>query len=560
MTTTTQKQTADSVLTDELIALSVGGPPVLPHLDIYQAAAYAAQSVKRDRIQQTKDQSVGVGVFSASYAETTLKTDNTTITQNGLTPEVMDLTSYPDRAMIRLKNNLGFDVYLTRFQIMGNRIQQSNGKAGSLLLDSLKHDADIRRNGEIVKNISNEYIFDGTQVAKIADYWYKRCGEKKHIYALQIKGTALYYEPGERYTLQLGEAGTNEYIDSTVEVYKVDVTRDAGGIGSTSLLVQECFESWGKTTLYTARLVTGAGPKRRSNQSNILIVASSSFDGTYDYRCDGTDDDVQIQAAIDYLSDTFGGGTVRLTAGTFIMNGFLTIKSNVTVCGVGPGTIIRRPVATGTAIISMERQTMASLRSVNIDGTGTTYTRTSGLCIINGSSSVNCSLSDILISNFTFSASSASPIEVWGVAVVDSMDNVVIDGLYATNTTQNMIVHGIHQCDRVAGCRIKNISSTANSGIANIDAFSSCNFVSMCKATSMTLSFGVNGTSKGFGGCNNLTINLVDNSGIGSYGYVSCKSMQQNKASNVDTKYSASYADAGTANACADTAAGGYNS
>lgn len=46
-----------------------------------------------------------------------------------------------------------------------------------------------------------------------------------------------------------------------------------------------------------------------------LIVASSTYTGYSDYQCDGTADDVQIQAAIDALPAA--GGTVVLTAGTF---------------------------------------------------------------------------------------------------------------------------------------------------------------------------------------------------------------------------------------------------
>ncbi len=48
-----------------------------------------------------------------------------------------------------------------------------------------------------------------------------------------------------------------------------------------------------------------------------LIVASSTYPATAyaDYRCDGTNDEVQIQAAIDALPSA--GGTVELTAGTF---------------------------------------------------------------------------------------------------------------------------------------------------------------------------------------------------------------------------------------------------
>jgi len=44
------------------------------------------------------------------------------------------------------------------------------------------------------------------------------------------------------------------------------------------------------------------------------------------------------------------------------------------------------------------------------------------------------------------------------------------------------------------------------------------------------------------------------------YGFYYCTSVQQCKSGGDSIPYSGSYADAGTSNACADTAAGGYNS
>jgi hypothetical protein len=44
------------------------------------------------------------------------------------------------------------------------------------------------------------------------------------------------------------------------------------------------------------------------------------------------------------------------------------------------------------------------------------------------------------------------------------------------------------------------------------------------------------------------------------YGFYGCKSVQQCNSTGDSNPYSASYADSGTSNACADTAAGGYNS
>jgi parallel beta-helix repeat protein len=55
------------------------------------------------------------------------------------------------------------------------------------------------------------------------------------------------------------------------------------------------------------------------------IVAN---DGTGDYNCDGVDDQVEIQQAIDYVNGK-GGGIVVFRAGTYYISGTILLKSNV---------------------------------------------------------------------------------------------------------------------------------------------------------------------------------------------------------------------------------------
>ena len=72
-----------------------------------------------------------------------------------------------------------------------------------------------------------------------------------------------------------------------------------------------------------------------------VVAASDSLDITHaDYVCDGTDDDVQIQAAIDALPTT--GGRVVLMEGNFLIGAAITIaKNGVTLEGQGDGTIVK---------------------------------------------------------------------------------------------------------------------------------------------------------------------------------------------------------------------------
>lgn len=62
----------------------------------------------------------------------------------------------------------------------------------------------------------------------------------------------------------------------------------------------------------------------------------------YNYECDGIDDNLTIQQAINDLPPT--GGTIFLTEGHFYFTGQVNInKNNVTIIGVGDGTILTIP-------------------------------------------------------------------------------------------------------------------------------------------------------------------------------------------------------------------------
>lgn len=73
-----------------------------------------------------------------------------------------------------------------------------------------------------------------------------------------------------------------------------------------------------------------------SFKDNEFIVAT---DGSGDYNCDGTDDEVQIQAAIDAVKAA-GGGTVRLAVGTYQLSTPLVIDALVNLIGEGRRTVL----------------------------------------------------------------------------------------------------------------------------------------------------------------------------------------------------------------------------
>ena len=73
-------------------------------------------------------------------------------------------------------------------------------------------------------------------------------------------------------------------------------------------------------------------------EATIVVAASDSVTPSGDYVCDGTADEVEIQAAITALGAS--GGEVVLLDGTFTVAAPITLASNVTLSGQGRNTII----------------------------------------------------------------------------------------------------------------------------------------------------------------------------------------------------------------------------
>jgi hypothetical protein len=141
--------------------------------------------------------------------------------------------------------------------------------------------------------------------------------------------------------------------------------------------------------------------------------------------------------------------------------------------------------------------------------------------------------------------------------------------------------HGFDTCSFLVDC-----VGTGNTTSAVGIGFNSCDHLTNCVGTGIA---GSVGSGYGFGTCNRLT-NCIGNGSGGSaagngngfyncvgvvlcrgkglapggmgYGFIGCTKMQQNAPNGASktATYNTSYADAGAGNACADTAAGGYNS
>jgi hypothetical protein len=87
----------------------------------------------------------------------------------------------------------------------------------------------------------------------------------------------------------------------------------------------------------------------------VVTVAAEGYTGKADYYCTGTDDQLIINAAIEFVSSAYGGGTVQLLEGTFkvvpkselsaVYKTAIISLANVSLIGGGEGTTIEMDVS-----------------------------------------------------------------------------------------------------------------------------------------------------------------------------------------------------------------------
>jgi len=96
--------------------------------------------------------------------------------------------------------------------------------------------------------------------------------------------------------------------------------------------------------------MSGAYENKGAMAATIVVAASDSLNkAAANYVCDGTADNVEIQAAIDALPA--GGGKVMLLEGTFNLAANIDLVSNLKFIGSGPNTILKPSLALGSSII-----------------------------------------------------------------------------------------------------------------------------------------------------------------------------------------------------------------
>lgn len=384
--------------------------------------------------------------------------------------KAIDIASYSYGAVIKLTNGSGGSLTITDATIRGKLVTQLQGQEG-FLHDSHVNHGDIAENGENRMEWGNDSIVTLDQTNQVADYLWKEYNARRHTYVLELTGTRYYLEPGDWWRLQIGSAGNIEYIDSLCKVMTVETERDAHGLGITRLILKEVQEAWKNDSNAVARFIASGDTRFLVMDPGTQVIGSKYYGGTANRYCDGTADEVEINAAIAALSETYGGGTVYLPKGTYITAAAIEMKSNVKL-QMEPGTIIEKNCndygieavgGSGTELTGVEICGGKVTRNAADTNTkALIYFEYCDNSVINGvtvddsyGEGVSCHLSDGLsIINSTFTDNGTSVTTDQGLEIVDCIGFFVSGCTFTDSASANIFVkyNATSPTGTISGC------------------------------------------------------------------------------------------------------------
>ena len=209
-------------------------------------------------------------------------------------------------------------------------------------------------------------------------------------------------------------------------------------------------------------LVRGVGA------ATLVVSASDSLHKERaDYVCDGVDDQVEIQAAIDALPN--GGGEVILLEGLYWINANINLKSNVTVSGQGYGTHLKNTDGSVVRKLfranSKENIILEKMRiDNNRDGHGGSGLWGAG-CVffdyVQYSTVRDCWLEDSANENLEFSGGNHNSVinvrstgcDSNAFSLDDEENNSVIIGCYAEGDYCGILISDSSEC-AIIGCEV----------------------------------------------------------------------------------------------------------
>lgn len=169
-------------------------------------------------------------------------------------------------------------------------------------------------------------------------------------------------------------------LSTNAEIVRITAkgAADSGGAGHTQFTISRTQESTSARSIQVGDQIAVSITRKvikdiedAITQKTFLTVGTSAG---ADYVCDGTNDNVELQAAIDAIN-TAGGGTVFIRKGTYNVTTPITIGSNTTLWGEeAKTTIIKKVAAQNNTVFNNKDTTNGNsfivIRNLTIDQNG----------------------------------------------------------------------------------------------------------------------------------------------------------------------------------------------
>ena len=257
----------------------------------------------------------------------------------------IDITSRAGEARILLLNETGSSVTVIEAAITGTPILLFTGDEG-YIHDTFIDRADIMKNGERILSFGGGDVINGAQYGqldRLADYLWKDRSVRKHIYVCASQGALHDIGPNEWMWIDVGAVGTAEDIAGTMGATGVTISAYADSIGKTEITYREVTEAWKHDSNAFTRFFARGVPVRSAAPGGEITIGAQFETTDTDYRVQASETSAEdyFNSAIDLISGSFGGGTLRVKEGTYKIDGAIEGKSNVKIV-LDPGAIIEK--------------------------------------------------------------------------------------------------------------------------------------------------------------------------------------------------------------------------
>ena len=221
------------------------------------------------------------------------------------------------------------------------------------------------------------------------------------------------------------------------------------------------------------------------NASTIVVASSTSRNKTQaDYTCSGTNDHTAINNAIAALPST--GGKILLLEGTYNIGGAINVnKSNVTIEGMGTGTVLNRAFDNGKIVNATGNN--VTITRLRITGNSGTYPSTGNYGIyVDKSKGITIEFVTISDESNGIHLHQPTFVKVVQCNITDCTNGIycdyVFDSLLAFNTIDTMTEAGIYADwgssrndvfkNQIISAAVYGISATRNGEIAKYNRIS----------------------------------------------------------------------------------------